>query len=68
MHDGMSANVVLWQRDKEQQAAFDDYQYEWHVKRSKHRGDYHALAAQAISGEGDYLEADMGEPPQGARW
>lgn len=60
-------NVVLWERSPEEQAAFDQFtfeeevkEYEKHVERSKHRGDYHALAAQAISGEGDYSEADHG--------
>ena len=60
----MTANVVRWERSPEQQAAFDEYQYEEHVRRSKHRGDYHAIAAQAITGLGDYWEGDVGEPPQ----
>lgn len=63
----MSANIVIWKRSPEEEAAFIQYQYDEHVRRSKHRGDYHAIAAQALTGLGDYWEGDMGEPPRGSK-
>jgi hypothetical protein len=39
-----------------------------HMTKSKRTMDHHWRKAQMYTGRGDYLEADHGEAPQGARW
>jgi hypothetical protein len=48
----------------EQEASRTDYLFEHYAKQSKHRGDYHFLEAHALTGLGDYTEADSGNEPR----
>jgi hypothetical protein len=67
MRDGMSQNIEIYQPTEEFDAGRTQYVFEHHAERSKARGDYHFLKAQALTGLGDYAEGDHECQPQGAR-
>lgn len=52
----------------EQETARDmyitDIEAEQHAKLTKNTGDFHFIAYQHLTGEGDYTEADHGHDPR----
>lgn len=52
----------------EEESKRDSYLFTYHADHSKLKGDWHFRQAEQISGEGDMLDADAGEPPHGAKW
>lgn len=49
-------------REKRRQQLFAE-EAATHRAKAKHRGDYHYLAYQSLTGDGDFSPHDHGEPP-----
>lgn len=61
--------MTLTPKNLRRAAQLERQKIDKHKKKSKGRGDYHFLAYQNLTGDGDYIQGvDEGEPPQGAQW